>query len=152
MPLENNNRLSIYYTILLPHYLSILLSLAFSNSELCCNINEQAMYDDFKKFLFSLFRLVLVQVTIYFIERRGSPIIVMSTIISQGVIIFADFVEPNELFVCTLLAGVCVGGGHIVAGILVAQKKNLVQHVFKQRNPAKNCLNKRSETFMACNL
>lgn len=67
------------------------------------------MYDNFKKILFNLFCLVLVQVTIYFIERHDSPIIVMSTIISQGVIIFADLVEPNE-YLCIHCWQACMWG------------------------------------------
>lgn len=58
MPLENNNRLNLLHYCLF-RCLTIYLSCScISNSELRCKINEQAMYDDLKKNLFNLFRLV----------------------------------------------------------------------------------------------
>lgn len=43
------------------------------------------------------------------IDASWSSVIVMTEIINQGMIIFSDSVQPNELFVCTRLAGGCEG-------------------------------------------
>jgi len=57
-----------------------------------------------KGFVLSVYLLLVME---KYIEASWSSVIVMTTIISQGVVIFADSVEPKELFVCTRLAGCC---------------------------------------------